>query len=137
MRAPLHLHMANSPWLSSLMPCLFSPPTMHCAVVMSVSAGCPSELHQRERRVKGSGRELWRGISICCGNGMERVRFSRPQTLQGLKWAKQICLLDFSTSFPPKWHSFFFFFVEQWDLIIFLPPHCVWEKPSVISARLN
>lgn len=48
MRAPLHLHTANSPWLSSLIPCLYSPPTMHCAAVMSVSAGCPSELHQRE-----------------------------------------------------------------------------------------
>ncbi len=56
--------------------CLYSPPTMHCAAVMSVSAGCPSELHQREASERIGPGAVDRNINLLW-NGTERLQFSR------------------------------------------------------------
>ncbi len=69
--AALHLHTADSPWLSSLIACLYSPPTMHCAAVMSAS-----ELHQREASERIGPGAVDRNINMLW-NGTERLQFSR------------------------------------------------------------
>ncbi len=138
MRAALHLHTADSPWLSSLIhACTLLP---RCIVLPWCQ--CRPAVPQnfiKERRVKGSARELWTGISICSGTGRRRCSFPGfgPPGFEINQTNLFIRFFHLSSSETTFFLFSFSVFVQQWDLIVFLPPHGVLEKASVISARLN